>query len=244
MTAPSPDGQSKCNVRSDGPNALSVGQIVGNLILKFFTGVGNVEKWSVWNWVPCGFALGLCAFSVLPMPEGPWTQFVWAAVCLVLPLAATFWRAIWGRERAIWLRALVSWGSVALAVIGLAQMLYLRAHGEVDVTGSTRIKPRSSVGDGAALLITVDSGTVRRHLRLTLGVAEGSVGTQSCAPDTTFDVALAGQHPEDENRSLTSGTTADIALGGQSTDVRVVVTVHTLAGCLMDISVDNAVLHD
>ncbi|PAZ14075.1 hypothetical protein CLM62_21765 [Streptomyces sp. SA15] len=244
MTAPSPSGQSQYSAHSEGSNALSVGQVVGNLVLKFFTGVGNVEKWSVWNWVPCGFVLVLCAVSVLLMPEGPWDQFVVAAVCLVLPLGATFWRAIWGRDRAIWRRALVSWGSVALAVIGLAQMVYLRAHGEVDVTGSTRIEPQSPAGDGATLRLTVDSETVRRHLRLTLGVEEGSVGTQSCAPDTTFDVALAGQQPEDANRSLTSGTAVDIALGGQSTDVRVVVTVHTLPGCLMDISVDSAVLHD
>ncbi|MFI6207401.1 hypothetical protein ACIBAI_13495 [Streptomyces sp. NPDC051041] len=244
MTASSSGGQSHYSAHSEGSNALSIGQVVGNLILKFFTGVGDVERWSVWNWVPCGVVLALCAVSALLVPEGPWTQFAGAAVCLALPLVATFWRAIWGRDRAMWWRALLSWGSVALAVAGLAQTVHLRAHGEVDVKGSTSIRPDSPVGDGAALTVTVDSGTVRRHLRLTLGVAEGSVGTQSCAPDTTFDVALAGRQPEAENRSLTSGTTADIALGGQPTDVRVSVTVHTLPGCLMEISVDSAVLHD
>ncbi|MFE4663609.1 hypothetical protein ACFRI7_02125 [Streptomyces sp. NPDC056716] len=226
---------------SEGSGSLSIAKVAGNVFLSLFTGV---EKWSVWNWIPCGLVFTLGTVTLLRQPDGPLTQFVPAYTLVLLPLAATFWRALYGIGWHRGLRAGISWACVGLAVIGLALMQQLRLYGEVDVTGSTTVTPGTPVGDGAEVTVVVHSETARENLVLTMKVEEGATEAQSCLPDTTFDVGLTGETTASENGSLAPGATAYLKLGRNWSGERsLTVTVHTLRGCLMDFSVDRALLH-
>ncbi|MPY51330.1 hypothetical protein [Streptomyces acidicola] len=240
MTTPRAEEENNYS-RSDGSGSLSIAKLAGNVFISLLTGV---EKWSVWNWVPCGLVFALGTVALLLQPDGQLTQFIGVYAAFLVPLAATFWRAQYGVGWHRGLRAGASWASVGVAVIGLTLMQDLRMHGEVDVTGSTKVTQTTPVGDGAELAVVVHSETARQNLRLTMSVAEGAAGAQSCLPDTTFDVGLTGQAPAGGNRSLVPGATAQLKLGGNWSGERsITVTVHTQRGCLMDFSVGRAVLH-
>lgn len=243
---PQPDGTSF--IKSIGQGAVAVGQVAGDIIMSLFAGdatrfVGDVKKWSIWNWPPFFLVLAMGAVALIRLPEGPTSQF--AAMCLLLGLGvvATGWRVVGMTWSAPW-RAFVSVVSVGLAVSGLVVVEHLREHGVVDVTGRSDISPAGPVSDAAALTVAVEGAPGRDHLRLVLSVDDAVPEGQTCTPETSLSVAPADRAGGSTVTGVRSGEAVDLPLGGSRDEVRVRVVVHTDQGCRMTVAVADAELYD
>ncbi|MFD7667622.1 hypothetical protein [Streptomyces sp. NPDC059788] len=205
--------------------------------------------------------LALISVVVLVMqPEGPWEQFVLPYVlliaahfvCLFLALDAWAWN---GQERRNWLwlnrsstlpgqvRLVISFLCLAVALLALLRMAYLRDHGELDVTNSVAISGGHRLKDKEAALLTVNPKDPRRYLLLNMTV-ESSKPYTSCKSDTTLDLWLVGPQSGEQHENLRSGKPVELALGEKRTKVKVQLMVHTAPGCEVDVRVAKAALHD
>ncbi|NUK46097.1 hypothetical protein HRW13_35700 [Streptomyces lunaelactis] len=235
-------------VASHGEGAPAIGK-VGKLFLSVFVGdpaefIGNVKRWSGWNWPPFFLVITLGAVALIIAPGGPTDQFLWVYFAIGAAVVVAFCRVIGVGSRdssAVW-RALMTGGSLLLAVLGIVGMDHLADHGEVDVTGRTRISPATGT-NGSGLRVVGNAPPERAQLRLVLTVADAVPGAQSCTPDTEMAVQL----PNNANTlvaDVTSGQPVEFPLGGLRDRIVVDVDLLTEDGCRMSVSVAEAALHD
>ncbi|MFI1416200.1 hypothetical protein ACH4Y0_40770 [Streptomyces sp. NPDC020707] len=240
------EGQGGPSVRGEGTWVTAVGQVLGNFVVSLVVGdalqstLDGARSWRVWNWPPFFVVLGLGGAALLRTPEGPGDQVLWSYLMIGSAVLIALVRVVGIRGRA-GAQALASALSVALAVGGTVWVEQVRGHGEADVAGLTTVTPSRPLRDGETLVVGVDGGPVRTHLRLVLRVEDADPDMQSCTPETRLALRLGGgPSTVDDARS---GRPVDIRLGGVRDGIRVTVTVRTDAGCRMNVFVDDAVLH-
>lgn len=233
-------------VRAQGRWVTAVGQVLGNFVVSLVVGdalqstLVGARNWRLWNWPPFAVVLGLGGAALLRTPEGPGDQFLWPYLMIGTAVLIALVRVA-GIRGPAGAQALASALSVALAVGGTVWVEQLRSHGEVDVTGLTTVAPSRPLVDGEGLVVGVDGGPVRTHLRLVLRVDDADPDMQSCTPETTLALRLGGG--SNTVSGVRSGRPVDMPLGGARDGLRVTVTVHTDTGCRMNVFVDDAVLH-
>ncbi|MFC8196733.1 hypothetical protein ACFUTV_15190 [Streptomyces sp. NPDC057298] len=234
------------SARGEGTWVTAVGQVLGNFVVSLVVGdalrstLDNARSWRVWNWPPFAVVLGLGGAALLRAPEGPGGQLLWPYLMIGAAALIALVRVAGIRGHAA-VQAVASALSVALAVGATVWVEQLRGHGEVDVTGLTTVAPSRPLGDGETLVVGVDGGPVRTHLRLVLRVDDADPDMQSCTPETRLGLRLGGG--PSTVTEVRSGRPVELPLGGARDGIRVTVTVHTDAGCRMNVFVDDAVLH-
>lgn len=240
------------HVESRVSNSPAIGK-VSQLAMSFFAGDGrqlaeDAKAWNIWNWPPFLLVVGLSATAKLIQPRGPAAQFWWVWVAIAVAFALSLVRlvgvpgALASRVR----RSLMSALSLALAVTALVGMDQLKQHGEVNVTGQTRLTPSSTVHNGSHFHVTVQHPPDRSYLRLKLNIEDAPARTdiQSCTPSTRYSAQVARTSDTRRKRALRSGRSVELRLRGPHDDVRVDITLTTDSGCLMKATVAEAALHD
>ncbi|MET7302212.1 hypothetical protein [Embleya sp. NPDC005575] len=232
------DTPDRLSADSRGRGAIAIAQVVGNIIVSIFA--DGAKKWSL---PPFYVVIALVAVALLRNPGGPQDQFSWTYALMGAAVLATGLRAlaIVGSERG---RVLITVVSFTCVVAALVWTEYLRSHGEVDVTGRVAISPSGPVSDGGRIDVVIDGAPRRSHLRLTLAVEDADPRTQSCVPETTLGLILTGRGRPVVVEQVTGGSAVDLPLGGFRSVVSATVTVHADKGCVMNVSVATAVLHD
>ncbi|MYS80521.1 hypothetical protein [Embleya scabrispora] len=238
MSAPPDDVPSRYRAEARGRGAVAVAHVVGDVIVSVFA--GDAKKWSL---PPFCLVMALAAAVLIRNPGGPQGQFTGTYILAgtAVLVAGSRALAIVGSERG---RAAITVVSLTCVVAALVWTEHLRSHGEVDVTGRVAVAPRVPVSDGARIKLVIDDAPRRTRLRLTLAVEDAEPGAQSCTPETTLGVAVSGGGKRGAAEGFSGGEGVDLALGGPRGDVEATVTVHTEKGCLMNVSVATAVLHD
>ncbi|MFE1437390.1 hypothetical protein [Streptomyces sp. NPDC058739] len=231
-----------------GDNSPAIG-FVSKLFLSVFVGdvvefAAKAKRWGGWNWPPFLLVVLLGSYALISAPDGPLRQFVWVYLAIAGSLCLALARLVHpgGERQARRWRVLMSAAAVMLAVAGTVGMDHLADHGEIDVTGRSRLTA-GTVTDGSELRLVVDGPTDRAWLRLTLEIRDAARSSQFCAPETRYSAQLRDQASTgvDDGRS---GQTVDFPLGGLEGRIDVRITLRTDEGCLMNVFVADAVLHD
>lgn len=230
-----------------GPNSPAIG-FVGKLFLSVFFGdsadfTDRAKGWSVWNWPPFLLVVSLGAYALIAAPDGPARQFLWVHLALGTAVALALIRLVLPARgtRAPW-RVLMSAAAVICSCAGAVGMDHLADHGEIDVTGRSRISGET-VTNGSQLRLVVDSPADRARLRLTLTIRDAAKAAQFCAPETRYSAQLLG-NTSTRVDDVRSGQTVAFPLGGLQGAIDVEITLLTEEGCRMNLSVADAVLHD
>ncbi|MFF0201327.1 hypothetical protein [Streptomyces sp. NPDC005017] len=231
-----------------GDNSPAIG-FVSKLFLSVFVGdvvefAARAKRWGGWNWPPFLLVVLLGSYALISAPDGPLRQFVWVYLAIAGSVCLALARLAYpgGERQARRWRVLMSAAAVMLAVAGTVGMDHLADHGEIDVTGRTRLTA-GTVTDGSELRLLIDGPVDRAWLRLTLGIRDAARSSQFCAPETRYSAQLRDQAGTgvDDGRS---GQTVDFPLGGLEGRIDVRITLRTDEGCLMNVFVADAVLHD
>ncbi|MEV6962195.1 hypothetical protein AB0M97_23990 [Streptomyces sp. NPDC051207] len=245
MTGESPV-TGKAKTWGDGSPAIG---FVSKLFFSVFVGdvvefADKARRWGGWNWPPFLLVLALGTFALITAPDGPFRQFVWvyAAFGTAVALALARLLALASEVRGRRWRVLMSATAVICAVAGTIGMDHLAEHGEVDVTGRTRIIPGTAT-DGSRLRLVVDSPADRSRLRLTLTIRDAALDQQYCVPETEYTAELPG-NANSRVEHVRSGQTVELALGGLRGEIEALITLATDENCRMNLSVADVVLHD
>jgi hypothetical protein len=233
---------------TSGDQSPAIG-FVSKLFLSVFVGdvvefADKAKRWGGWNWPPFLLVLSLGSVALLSAPDGPFHQFVWVYTAIGAALALALARLIapsGGRRARRW-RVLVSATAVICAVAGTIGMDHLAEHGEIDVTGRTRITPDTAT-NGSRLRLVVDSAAERSRLRLTLTITDAARRSQFCGPETTYTAELPG-NANTRVEGVRSGQAVEFPLGGLEGEIEARITLLTDEGCRMSLSVADVVLHD
>lgn len=235
------------NTITHGPNSPAIG-FVGKLFLSVFFGdsadfTDRAKGWSVWNWPPFLLVVSLGAYALIAAPDGPARQFLWVHLALGAAVALALIRLVLPARgtRAPW-RVLMSAAAVICSCAGAVGMDHLADHGEIDVTGRSRMSGET-VTNGSQLRLVVDSPADRARLRLTLTIRDAAKAAQFCAPETRYSAQLLGNTGTRVD-DVRSGQTVAFPLGGLQGAIDVEITLLTEEGCRMNLSVAAAVLHD
>ncbi|WP_433404806.1 hypothetical protein [Streptomyces sp. CA-146814] len=235
------------NTITHGPNSPAIG-FVGKLFLSVFFGdsadfTDRAKGWSVWNWPPFLLVVSLGAYALIAAPDGPARQFLWVHLALGAAVALALIRLVLPARgtRAPW-RVLMSAAAVICSCVGAVGMDHLADHGEIDVTGRSRMSGET-VTNGSQLRLVVDSPADRARLRLTLTIRDAAKAAQFCAPETRYSAQLLGNTGTRVD-DVRSGQTVAFPLGGLQGAIDVEITLLTEEGCRMNLSVAAAVLHD
>ena len=235
------------DVRITGEGTL-IGK-VGKLFLSVFVGdvvelADKAKRWSGWNWPPFLLVVTLGSTDLISAPDGPVRQFLWVHLAIGTAVTLALIRLVTpsGGNRGLRRRMLMSATAVLCAFAGTVGMDNLADHGEIDVTGRTRISPGTAT-DGSKLRLTVDSPAERSHLRLTLTITDALPGSQSCTPETSYSAQLPGNE-NTRVEGVRSGQAVEFPLGGLQGEIVALVTMATDAGCRMRVSVADVALYD
>ncbi|OPC79049.1 hypothetical protein B4N89_33665 [Embleya scabrispora] len=211
---------------------------MGDVIINVFA--DGTKKWRLPPFLLVGALVGT---ALLRSPSGPQGASRWIHLLMVVAVMATGVRAfaLLESERDRVLMTVLSFACVIAACVWTE---YLRVHGEVDVTGRVEVTHARSVSDGGRIDLVIDGTPRRTHLRLTFAVEDADGRTQSCVPETRLDVALTGRGRPVVVERVVAGTPVDLALGGLRSGVSAALTLHTDAGCAMNVSVATAIVHD
>ncbi|GGW65120.1 hypothetical protein [Streptomyces xantholiticus] len=233
---------------TSGDNSPAIG-FVGKLFLSVFVGdvvefADKAKSWGGWNWPPFLLVVSLGSYALISAPDGPLRQFLWVYLAIVAAVGLALVRLISpsGEKRARHWRVLMSATAVICAVAGTIGMDHLSEHGEIDVTGRTGITA-GTVTNGSRLRLVVDSPADRSRLRLTLTIRDAARSSQFCAPETRYSAQLRG-NASTRVENVESGRTIEFPLGGLQGEIDVRITLLTDEGCLMNLFVEDAVLHD
>lgn len=242
------DTNTSGDTTTSGDNSPAIG-FVSKLFLSVFVGdvvefADKAKRWSGWNWPPFLLVVLLGSYALISAPDGPLRQFVWVYLAFGAAVGLTLVRLIApaGEKRARRWRVLMSATALICAVAGTVGMDHVADHGEIDVTGRSRITT-GTVTDGAQLRLVVDSPADRSRLRLTLTIRDAARAAQFCAPETAYSAQLRG-NASTLVEGVKSGQTVDFPLGGRQGEIDVRITLRTDEGCRMSLFVANAVLHD
>ncbi|MFE3474132.1 hypothetical protein [Streptomyces sp. B27] len=230
-----------------GPNSPAIG-FVGKLFLSVLVGdsvdlTDRARRWSLWNWPPFLLVVTLAAASLVAAPDGPARQFLWVHLALGLSVALVLVRLVLPvrKGRPHW-RVLMSATALIGSLTAVVGMDHLADHGELDVTGRSRIGG-GPFTDGSTAGLVVDSPADRARLRLTLTVRDADRATQFCAPEARYSAQLRGV-TSTRVEDVRGGQTIGFPLGGLQGPIHVEITLRTDEGCWMNLSVTRAVLHD
>ncbi|PVC85542.1 hypothetical protein DBP19_27390 [Streptomyces sp. CS090A] len=247
-----PEPPARGDTVTHGDNSPAIG-FVGKLFLSVFLGdfvdfTDQAKRWSGWNWPPFLLVVSLGAYALIYAPDGPARQFLWVHLALGTAVALALVRLVLpARSSRAHGRVLMSAAAVICSFAGVVGMDHLADHGEVDVTGRTRISggtvTDSTVTNGSRLRLVVDSPADRSRLRLTLTVRDADKAAQFCAPETRYSAQLLG-NTSTRVDDVRSGQTIGFPLGGLQGAIDVEITLLTDEGCRMNLFVTDAVLHD
>ncbi|MEU1466543.1 hypothetical protein ABZ467_39455 [Streptomyces sp. NPDC005727] len=237
------------SAQTSGDNAPAIG-FVGKLFLSVFVGdvvefADRAKHWGGWNWPPFLLVVLLGSYALISAPDGPPHQFVYVYLAIAGSLVLALARLAHpksGRLAGHW-RVLITAAAVMLAVAGTVGMDYLSDHGEIDVSGRTRLTPRGEVTKGSELSLVVTGPTDRAHLRLTLTISDAKGIEGFCKPESHY-AAQIRDRASTRVEKVHSGRTVDFPLGGLQGQIEVQITLWTEEGCQMNVSVAEAVLHD
>lgn len=235
-----------------GDNSPAIG-FVGKLFLSVFFGdavdlTDRAKRWSFWNWPPFLLVVLLGAYALIYAPDGPARQFLWVHLALGAAVALALVRLVLPvRGTRAYGRVLMSAAAVICSFAGVVGMDHLADHGEIDVTGRSRVSGGAAgdgtFTDGSQLRLVVDSPADRARLRLTLTIRDAAKAAQFCSPETRYSAQLPG-NTSTRVDDVRSGQTVEFPLGGLRGAIDVEITLLTEEGCRMNLSVANAVLHD
>ncbi|MFJ5776301.1 hypothetical protein [Streptomyces sp. NPDC093094] len=236
------------SARTHGDNSPAIG-FVGKLFLSVLVGdvvefADKAKRWGGWNWPPFLLVVPLGSYALISAPDGPLRQFVWVYLAIAGSVGLALARLVHpgSENRARHWRVLMSAASVMFAVAGTVGMDHLADHGEIDVTGRSRLTT-GAVTNGSELRLVVDGPTDRARLRLTLTIRDAARSSQFCAPETRYSAQLHNQ-ASTRVEDVGSGRTIDFPLGGLEGLIDVRITLLTDEGCQMNVFVADAVLHD
>ncbi|MFF2363820.1 hypothetical protein ACFVU0_14040 [Streptomyces sp. NPDC058122] len=243
------DSAGQHNTQTHGNNSPAIG-FVGKLFLSIFVGdvvefADRVKHWGGWNWPPFLLVVLLGSYALISAPDGPPHQFVYVYLAIAGSLVLALARLAHPRSDRLprhW-RVLISAAAVMLAVAGTVGMDYLSDHGEIDVSGRTRLTPRGEVTTGSELILVVTGPTDRAHLRLKLTISDANEDEGFCKPESRYAAQLR-DHASTRVEEVRSDRTIDFPLGGLQGQIEVQITLWTDEGCQMNVSVAEAVLHD
>jgi len=230
---PEDDDARRYYVRSKGSASVAIGRVAGNVFLRFLT--DDAKKWRL---PPFCVVVALVTTALIRGPGGSQDQLTGPYLLAGVAVVAATLRA-WAVVESD--RALVSITLVALicAVAALTWTEHLRSHGEVAVTDRVHHTDGGRrVADGGVVSFEIREAPQRTHLRLTFAIEDAEPEAQSCRPETTLEVRL-GQ----AGARTVEGAEIDLALGGRPGDILGTILVRTGEGCLMDVSVESAVVH-
>ncbi|UYQ65822.1 hypothetical protein [Streptomyces peucetius] len=238
---------------TSGDNSPAIGfantaNFGGKLFISLFAGdvesADKAKRLSGWNWPPFLLVVCLGSYALISAPDGPLRQFVWVYLAFGAAVGLALARLIapaGGRRARRW-RVPMSATALICAVAGTVGMDHVADHGEIDVTGRTRITA-GTVTNGSQLGLVVDSPADRSRLRLTLTIRDAERARQFCAPETRYSAQLRG-NASTRVEGVKSGQTVEFPLGGLQDEIDVRISLRTDEGCQMSLFVANAVLHD